>query len=449
MRNLNLIAIASAVLVLATAQPLAHGQEDDEPPRRETKRAETLSKAVYEDLTEAQEAIDAEPQDLATATRIVNNLLSDDITDFERGNVLNFKGFLEYTRGNNVAAIRAYEEMIQIESLEPGNVQGTIYTIAQLYAQEENYPKTIEYLNRWFETATNPAPDAYILLAQSYAQLEQYRQMIPPIDSAIAEARERDQSPKEEWFNLKYYACYQMENFNCVRDTLKILIAGWPKKTYWLQLAGIFNELEEERSMLAIYEAAYTDGLLTTESELVTMAQLYLQGEVPFAAARVLESGMESGTISENAKNYRLLSQAWTLARDDEKAIPALREAAKLSDDGDVGAGLAIAFLNTERYGECIDAGEDAIQKGGLQRPDDGQVTIGMCQYNLDRLTAARRTFNRVASTGSDRNKRLARQWMSVIDGDLTILEDLRQLRRSVEEAKKRNSVPASEEAAP
>ena len=431
-----------ALLVVASASVFA--QDDDEPPQRATRKAEALSKPVYDQLTKAQEAIDAE--DFPAASRIVDRMLSDELSDFERGNVLNFKGFLEYSRGNSRNAIRAYEEMIAIDSVEPAVRQQTTYTIAQLYAQEEDFARTIQYLDRWFAEATNPAPEPYILLAQAYAQTERYGDMIAPIDSAIAEARERGTQVKEDWYNLKYFACYQVENYRCVRDVLKILIAGWPKKSYWLALGGIFSELEEERNMLAVYEAAYTQGLLSTESELVTMAQLYLAGDVPFKGATVLEAGMESGTISKNAKNYRLLSQAWTLAAENEKAIPALREAARLSSDGDLDARLAIAYLNTDQYSECVSAGRSALQKGGLRKASDVNITVGMCLYNLDRLGDAKAEFRRAAA--DDQSRRLAGQWISVIDSDQARLEQLRQARRRLREQREADEAEDQEEEA-
>lgn len=445
------VLVLIGVACLGASLPVAVAQDDDAEAKardqRQTRRVETLSKKVHEKLTKAQEALDVEPEsDVATATRIINELLGGELTGFERGNVLNFKGYLEYLRGDSQGAIRAYEQMIEIDSLEPGTIQSTIYTLAQLYAQEENFSKTVEYLNRWFTSATNPAPEPYVLLAQAHAQLEQFRQMIAPLDAAVAEARERGQAPKEEWYNLKYYACYQLENYNCVANTLKTLIATWPSKTYWLQLGGIYAELEQERNMLAVYEAAYTDGLLTSETELVTMAQLYLQGDLPFKAASVLEQAMEGGSVGKTAKNYRLLSQAWTLAQDDKKSIPALREASRLSDDGNLGAGLAIAYLNTGQYSECVGAGRGALQKGGLKRPTDVSVTIGMCLYNLDRLADARSEFQRIARNNEGRQKNLATQWIKVIDSDQARLDELSKARRQLREQRRNNSREAADE---
>lgn len=414
--------------VLALAPALSQAQ-DDEPPKRETKKAEALSKAVYDKLTQAQELVDA--KDFGGASRIIDaQLRSDKITAFERANVLNFKGFIEYSQGNTSGAIKAYEQLIAVPEVEPQMRLQTMYTVAQLYAQQENFRKTIEYLNRWFAETPNPPPESYVLLAQAFSQTGEFAKMITPLDTAISEATRRGTKIREDWYNLKYYACYQLENYRCVRDTLKTLIASWPKKSYWLALGGIYSELGEEKNMLAVYEAAYTQGLLSSESELVTMAQLYLQGEVPYKGATVLEQGMSAGSISKNAKNYRLLSQAWSLAAEDNKAIPALKEAATRSSDGDLDARLAISYLNTEQYSECVDAGRDALRKGGLQKPDDVRITIGMCLYNQDRLADARTEFGR--ATGDPRSKKLGQQWIRVINSDIARLEQLRLAQAAV-----------------
>ncbi|MEO1594491.1 MAG: hypothetical protein AAFS02_04515 [Pseudomonadota bacterium] len=432
----GLLGTLALTLTLGLGSGAALAQDDDEPPQRQTKKAEALSKPVYDKLTKAQEAIDE--KDVPGARRIIDGMLADDITDFERTNVLNFKGFIEYSSGNTDGAIRAYEQLVGLPTVEPQMRLQTIYTLAQLHATEERYNRTISYLNEWFAATTNPAPEPYVLLAQAYAQTEQFDKMIAPLDAAIAEAKERGTTIREDWYNLKYYACYQLERYTCVRDTLKILLVTWPKKSYWMALGGIYSELDQEKEMLAVYEAAHTQGILTSESELVTMAQLYLQGEIPYKAAKVLEEGMDSGAISQDAKNYRLLSQAWTLAAEDDKAIPALREAARRTSDGDLDARLAIAYLNTEQYAECVDAGREGLRKGGLQNPSDSQITIGMCLYNLDRLGDAKNTFRQAAR--SDRSRNLAQQWIKVITSDEARLEQLRLARQQVRRDRERDS---------
>lgn len=425
-RNLHsaLLAALVGVCIVALAPTAVAQDEQEARDNQKTREAEALSKAVYDKLMEAQEL--ADNQQFNEAIRVLDSLSRDEgLSDYERANMLNFYGFIYYNQGNTAKAVESYERLLAIPELERQLRTQTLYTLAQLYAVQENFPKTIQLLKEWFQIANNPGPQAYVLLGQSYAQTEQYDLMIPQIEKAIEVARERDTEVREEWWNLLYYGYYQQNNFEKVQEILKILLANWPKKSYWTALAGVYSELGEEKNMLAAYDAAYTQNLLSSESELVTLAQLYLQGEIPYKAAKVLSEGMENGNIEETGKNYRLLSQAWQLAQEPDQAVPALQQAARLSDDGELNARLAIAYLNLDRYEECIQAGRQALDKGGVREPNDVRITIGMCQYNLDRYQDARQTFMVVRR--DDDYQKIGSQWISVIDGEIARLEQLRE----------------------
>jgi tetratricopeptide (TPR) repeat protein len=247
---------------------------------------------------------------------------------------------------------------------------------------------------------------------------------VKPIETAMEIARKRDVQIKEDWYVLLNFAYFQQENFAQVRDIHKILLQNWPKKRYWFTLAGAFTELNAENNLIASYDVLQTQALLTTESELVTMAQLYMQHEVPYKAAMLLEEEMEKGRVPKNAKNYRLLSQAWSLAMEDEKAIPALKEAARLDRDGELYLRLANTHLNLGQYSECVEAAREGVKVGDLKSPDHAQISLGMCLYNQKRYDDAIAAF-RVASR-TERSRKMARQWIDVIQSDIDRDEQIR-----------------------
>jgi len=218
-----------------------------------------------------------------------------------------------------------------------------------------------------------------------------------------------------------------------VRDIQKILLESWPKKRYWFSLAGAYTELGEDENLITAYAAAYDQGMLEKDSEFVTMAQLFLQREVPYKAATLLETEMQSGRVLKNAKNYRLLSQAWQLALEDEKAIPALQEAARLSDDGELDIRLGNAYLNVGKYQECVEAVRTGIRKGGLKSPDNAQISLGMCLYNLHQYQTAISAFQEAAKT--PKSRRMANQWIAVIGQEV---ERNDQIRMAEEAARKK-----------
>ena len=173
--------------------------------------------------------------------------------------------------------------------------------------------------------------------------------------------------------------------------------------------------------------------MLEKGTEFVTMAQLYLQAEVPYKAAKLLQEKMDGGIVEKSEKNYRLLSQSWMLAQEDSKAIPALKLAATLSGNGEVDARLANSYLNVGEYGDCVASARTAVRKGGLKSPDNIQISLGMCLYNLRRYADSKTAFREAAKV--PRSQRTSGQWIRVIDAEI---ERNRQIRLAEEAAQKK-----------
>ena len=423
-----LFAVCFVLLVgLVAVRPVLAQEDESEAQRRseaqKTKQAQAVSKEVYDRITKAQELVDA--KDYQGALRLLNNLYNPDkLTEYEQANVLNYIGFVYYNMEDIPNAIKTYERMVAIPSLEEQMKKQVMYTLAQLYTMQEQYNKALTTLDKWFLLEPNPAPEPFILKAQNLYQVERYKDMIQPIENAMRIAKERDKPIKEDWYVLLNFAYFRQENYRKVRDIQKILLESWPKKRYWFSLAGAYTELGEDKNLINAYAAANDQGLFDKESEFVTMAQLYMQREVPYKAGVLLEKEMAAGRVSKSAKNYRLLSQAWTLAQEDEKAIPALKEAARLSDDGELDVRLGNSYLNVGQYGDCATAVRDGLKKGGLKSPDNAQISLGMCLYNLRHYNDAISAFEVAART--TRSKRVANQWINVIRQDVERNEQIR-----------------------
>jgi len=411
---------------LLVAGPVAAQDEDKaerESRSQKTKQAQAVSKDLYDRIQKAQEMVDA--QNYNGALKLLNSLYNPDkLTEYEQSMVLNYIGFVHYNKDDISNAIRTYVKMLAIPSLEETLRKQTTYTLAQLYTMEEQYNKALETLDRWFLLETNPASVPFILKAQNLYQVQRYSDMIEPIQNAMRVAEARGKPVKEDWYVLLNFAYFQQEDYRMVRDIQKIMLVNWPKKRYWFSLAGAFTELGEDEQLINAYAAAHDQRMLEKESELVTMAQLFMQREVPYKAGQLLAAEMESGRVSKNAKNYRLLSQAWQLSMEDQKAIPALTEAARLSSDGELDVRLGNALLNTGQYAECVKAVEAGIRKGGLKSPDNAQISLGMCLYNQQRYNTAVKAFQ--AASKTPRSRKISNQWINVIRAEIRRNEQIR-----------------------
>jgi len=424
----SLLPVCLTLLIgLAVARPVLAQDDESEAQRRseqqKTKQAQAVSKEVYDRIQKAQDLVDA--KDFQGALKLLNQLYNPDkLTEYEQANVLNYIGFVYYNMEDIPNALKTYERMVAIPSLEEQMKKQVMYTLAQLYTMQEQYNKALTTLDKWFLLEPNPAPEPFILKAQNLYQVKRYKDMIQPIENAMRIAKERGKEVREDWYVLLNFAYFQQEDYRKVRDIQKILLANWPKKRYWFSLAGAYTELGEDKNLINAYAAANDQGMFEKESEFVTMAQLYMQREVPYKAATLLEKEMAAGRVSKNAKNYRLLSQAWTLAMEDEKAIPALKEAARLSDDGELDVRLANAYLNTGNYSDCADAARNGLKKGKLKSPDNAQISLGMCLYNLHHYNDSISAFE--AAARSSRSKRTANQWINVIRQEMDRNEQIR-----------------------
>jgi hypothetical protein len=210
---------------------------------------------------------------------------------------------------------------------------------------------------------------------------------------------------KENWWLLLRAAYFELDNIPKVRFVLERLLIEWSKKEYWTQLAAIYGQEELEEKQISAYATAYQEGFLEKSSEYVQMTQLYLSKEVPHKAAVVLQTGLDEGIVDKEVKNWRLLSQAWFLAQEDQMAIIALREAAKLSDDGELDVRLARSLANIADYKSCVDAAQNGIQKGGLKRDDESYITLGMCQFEEDMYEDSKNSFKLATNDATARRE--------------------------------------------
>jgi tetratricopeptide (TPR) repeat protein len=423
----------------AVAQSKKQDKKDSKAPM-EGRKTQALSKRVYELITEANEKVDAE--DYAGALILLDKIKAmPKLSAYETAQLYTFYGFLYFNAEQYDKAIKAYNTVLSQPELPPAIFQQTIRTLSQLAFVTEDYQLAIKYANQYMETV-GPEPDMYVIIGTAYYQMASdkgdkattadYNKVIKPVEKGIALADERGTSVKEQWWLLLRVAYWEKDDYSKVRDILEILVVNWPKKEYWTQLSGMYGELKDERKQLSAYEAAYDQGLLVKSAELIQMAQLFMQADVPYKGARVLEKGLEAKIIERDVRNLRLQSQAWQLAQEDRKAIPPLKEAAGLSDDGELFARLAQSHLNLSEYKSCVTASGKALNKGGLKNKGNTYLIQGMCQFELDKLGEAKASFRQAAK--SEKVAKNARSWISYVESEESRLKQLEQSLKKAEE---------------
>ncbi len=398
-------------LLMASAAP-ALAQDDE----RETKQTVAMSQQMFERLTEIQEFVEAE--DFTNAQRRLDDLKANEkMSPYERAQTYNLQGYVYYLLENYTGALSAYNELLRQPELPEGLVLSTLKTMAQLQFMTEDYDGALDTVRRLYDAVPEPSADIVLLEGQVYYQMERYKDALPPLNKAVQMYRDQGQIPKENWL-LLLHSCYlQLEDYPALLDISQELIMHYPKDTYILTLAGVYSELGDTKKQLALTEVLYESGAIEPARHAVNLANLYLLHGIPYKAAQVLEKEMEAGTVESNERNLRLLSQAWYTARNDEKAIPPLRRAAEIANDGDLYVRLAQSHVNLDQWAEAATAAQNALRIGGLKRPDQTNILLGMALMNQDNLNGAKRAFE--AAARDERSRRAAQQWIAFVDSEM------------------------------
>ncbi len=411
---ITLFVLTAALSGTATAQN--GSQEAEQTAPQKTKKTVAMSQPVYEGLQKAQELIEAN-QYADGLARLKKLRETSDLSVYETAQIWNLTGYAYYLQENYPRAVKSYENVIAQGDLPEAMVQSTLKTLSQLYFTIENYEKALATVDRLIVVVSAPSPDVYMLKGQAHFQLQQYRQALAPIKTAIDKYREQGRKPRENWLLLLRVCYYELSDFKNMIAILKQLIVFYPKQTYVLTLAGVYSELGDTKKQLALTEALYDAGLIKGTHHLVNLANLYLVHNVPYKAAKILQREVEGGRVESTERNLRLLSQAWYQARENEKAIPPLARAAGMSDKGELFVRLAQSYINLDRWPEAADAVRKGLSKGGVKRSDIANIMLGMALFNQRHLALARAAF-KLASTDK-RSAKAARQWLAYVDSEL------------------------------
>ncbi len=400
--------------------PLAAAQaQEKQKDTRETRRTPALRNNVYEKLAEAQAA--AEAKDLRQAEKILDGMVAAGgkkaLNSYELANVYNLYAFIYYSQENYTKALQAYENVVAQPDIPLAMEINTRYTIAQLYFVQEQWQQGINALQKWFDMTDTPNANAYVLLAQGYYQLKDYNKALSNVEKAISMYNEKGKLPKEQWYNLARFLYFEKGDINKTVDVLEILLTHYPKKQYWVQISHMYGEQKKDSEQLSAMETAYVQGMLDQGTEQVTMAYLYLNGEVPYKAAKVMDKGLKDGSIESKSKNWEVAGSAWRQAQEVEKSIPAMEKAAELSDTGELYARLGNIYLDGDENKKAISAINKGLARGGVKRPDNARLVLGMAYFNTKQYDKAREAFT--AAARDERSAKYAAQWIKYMDSEL------------------------------
>ena len=410
--------------VLMLFQPGGAVLAGDEPrPPPEARQAGTLGPQVMRAVSEIQEMISPEdpddPVDLAGAKEALDDLRErrwERMNDFEKSTVLNFYISYYLAEEDFTNALRTFEEMLTIEELREDTRRRTHRSLGQLYAAEENWAKSIENYEIWREISFEE--DEVVFKGLSYAHY-QLDEMIPARDYwldymnlALVNGSELGRDDYA-YLNGVYFT---LETFNEALELTKTMIMKFDDPTDWQNLSAIYASLDRESERVQSLNLTYLRGFLDDDTRYLNLGQSLAGMEIPLSGRKILDEGVERGTVPEDLENNIILAQMSMLGAEYAEALGPAIQAAALDDTGNSHDTLGYLYYVLNRYEEAAEAFRTALDRGGLDDRADTLLFLARSLVELDEFEAALEATGDSAEAGDQQARNAAENYRDFID---------------------------------
>ena len=206
--------------------------------------------AQKSELKAAEKAI--KKQDFTNAISILNSIEGELMISGED----KYKSKFYFLKGKALATKKDYKNAAE--------ALNALLSMSKNKYSEEAKP----ILNQMIQEVSKKAID-------QYNNKKDYKNAAKYIESVITQAAEQETEAEETWYILQRAVYFELKDNKKVTAILEQMVRLFNKPEYWLQLAGMYGELEQEDKQLAVMEAAYQQGYVTQKSELMTLSQIY------------------------------------------------------------------------------------------------------------------------------------------------------------------------------
>lgn len=397
----------------------------------EQRKFPNVTESFGKKITEAANFLQPQDESVKPDPRRAMQLLNEIAANSGKANAYElvllhqYTGYAHLATENYAKAIESFNKMLaQTPNMPVATEAATIRIVGQLYSQMDNPRKALETLLKWTDYSDNLKPEDSYMFATLYYQLEDNNNALLNINEAVKNQEAAGKVPAEAWYILQRGLYFDKEDYKSGLVVLEKLIKHYPKAAYWKQLSQVYYVVERPQDSLHALETCYLMGGLTTEKDVIRLASMFLESEVPYKAAKVLRKGIYTDKIVEpTAKNLKLLADSLRLAQNAKESLVEYEKAAQKSTEGDLIIGLAQAYLATDNFKEASKWGRQALKAGKLKRVDHANLTVAQAEFELKNFDEAVKFFK---EAGKDaRSAKVASQWVTFSEREKARLEAL------------------------
>jgi len=315
--------------------------------------------------------------------------------------------------GDSATALAALES---IHGRVSGNEQAQVAEqIASAYAQAKNNAKASDWLTK--ATAGGySSPGINQLRSYLQGASGDYGAIAKEAAASVSADEQAGRKPDEGDLLRLADAQQRTGNMAGYGVSLEKLLFNYPKKDYWSAYLGRLPRKAgfADRFALDVMRLRLASGTLTKTDDFMEMSQLALQAGLPAEGRRIADQGFKAGVLGtgpEAARHQRLRDLAVKNEAESKASIAAQTSEAATQTTGDDLVKVGFAQVSLGEVDVGIRLIEQGIAKGGLKRPDDARLRLGMAQLQSAKgKSAATATLRGVK--GTDGVADIARLWL-------------------------------------
>jgi hypothetical protein len=415
-RVARLLGLAGALAVLAAAAQAQTGPSSPVPgagasaPTSST----TLRAEMGKPLQEAQEAVRA-GQHADAMARLAEAEAMPELTPYERYIIGRLKAPAAFGLGDTAQALDIFERLLDTPYPSADERRILTETATKLALQQKAWTRAAGLMKRYF-AGGGASAELRKLYPQVLSVLEDHAGVLRELAPGIAADEAAGRSPPEATLRLLAASQSALQDMPAYMSTLEKLAGSTGKAEYWGELIARAQRRQgfaDDRLRLDVYRLRRAVGVPLVAGELGDMAFRANQAGLPAEAQALLDEGFASGLLGKdaNAAADRQLREAATKAASQDRANLADGEASALKGkDGNAAFGLAMALSSVGAHERALSLMAQAQARGGLRRPDEAMLHLGLAQWRAGKPDDARRTL--AAVKGADGTADLARLWM-------------------------------------
>ena len=313
---------------------------------------------------------------------------------------------IERARGSAALGARDYEtatkafEHVMASGKLPAAEQARI---AQALASAEystgHYAKAIQ----WARQAGN-SPEMRDLIAAASFQSGDFAGVARQVSADVEADEKAGRRPAERDLELLVNAYQRMGNNNALTSSLEKLLAYYPKKETW---ANVLSRLPRkpgfsDRFSLDLYRLQLATGNLSKPSDYMEAAQLALQAGYATEGKKIVDKGFAAGVLGTGAEADRQKRLRDLAVKQEAEANAALGKDtadAEAAKDGNGLVKVGYAYVTMGKADKGVELIEKGIAKGGLKRPEDAKLYLGLAQLQAGKKAKALQTLRSVQGT--------------------------------------------------